>query len=79
MTVSLNNFPIPQDLTQLRSFLDLVGYYRQFIEDFPCMQNRYSTYARRMYHLHGDMMRRKPFLIYEESAYLFPNTAVPGF
>jgi len=30
----VSNFPIPQDLTQLRSFLGLIGYYRRFIQDF---------------------------------------------
>ena len=31
---AVQNFPIPQDLTQLRSFLGLIGYYRRFIKDF---------------------------------------------
>ena len=31
---AVQNFPIPQDLTQLRSFLGLIGYYRRFIQDF---------------------------------------------
>ena len=31
---AVSNFPIPQDLTQLRSFLGLIGYYRRFIQDF---------------------------------------------
>ena len=31
---AVNHFPIPQDLTQLRSFRGLIGYYRRFIQDF---------------------------------------------
>ena len=30
----VKSFPVPQDLTQLRSFLGLVGYHRRFIKDF---------------------------------------------
>ena len=37
-------FPVPQDLTQLRSFLGLIGYYRRFIQDF-------STHAEPLYRL----------------------------
>ena len=40
----MQNFPIPQDLTQLRSFLGLIGYYRRFIQDF-------STHAEPLYRL----------------------------
>ena len=31
---AVQNFSVPQDLTQLRSFLGLIGYYRRFIQDF---------------------------------------------
>ena len=31
---AVQNFPVPQDLTQLRSFLGLIGYYRKFVQDF---------------------------------------------
>ena len=31
---AVQNFPVPQDLRQLRSFLRLIGYYRRFIQDF---------------------------------------------
>eukprot|EP00112_Aurelia_sp_Birch-Aquarium-sp1_P008584 Seg1949.8 transcript_id=Seg1949.8/GoldUCD/mRNA.D3Y31 product="Retrovirus-related Pol polyprotein from transposon 17.6" protein_id=Seg1949.8/GoldUCD/D3Y31 len=31
---AVQSFPLPQDLTQLRSFLGLIGYYRRFIQDF---------------------------------------------
>ena len=41
---AVQNFPVPQDLTQLRSFLGLIGYYRRFIQDF-------STHAEPLYRL----------------------------
>jgi len=31
---ALKNWVTPQDLTRLRAFLGLVGYYRQYIPDF---------------------------------------------
>ena len=41
---AVRNFPIPQDLTQLRYFLGLIGYYRRFIKDF-------SMHAEHLYRL----------------------------
>jgi hypothetical protein len=31
---AIKNWPIPASLTQLRSFLELVGFYRHFMRDF---------------------------------------------
>jgi hypothetical protein len=33
----IKNFPIPKDLTQLRSFLALASYYRRFVKGFSAI------------------------------------------
>ena len=33
-TKVINDWPIPSNISDLRSFLGCVGYYRQFIRDF---------------------------------------------
>ena len=58
---AVSNFSIPQDLTQLRSFLGLIGYYRRFIQDF-------SMHAEPLFHL---SKKNVPFIWghYQEKAF----------
>lgn len=37
------NYPIPRTLTEIRSFLGLIGYYRRFIKDFAKITNPLSS------------------------------------
>lgn len=32
--ITITNFPTPKNVSEIKSFLGLVGYYRKFIENF---------------------------------------------
>lgn len=43
---TINNYPEPQSLRQLRSFLGLAGYYRKFVKDYAAIVKPLTIYLR---------------------------------
>lgn len=41
---TINDFPLPQTLRQLRSFLGMIGYYRKFIENYALIAKPLTKY-----------------------------------
>jgi hypothetical protein len=50
---AIKSWPIPATLTQLRSFLGLVGFYRRFGRDFSTIAAPLNDLQRRVFHFIG--------------------------
>lgn len=59
---AVGNWPIPQNIKQLRRFLGLAGYYRRFIRSYGMLSKPLT-----------DLLRKDSFMWSEEAAAAFKN------
>jgi len=60
-TEIVNNWPVPANLTELRSFLGLASYYRRFICGFSIIAAPLYLLMRKGHHFHWDIEQQEAF------------------
>jgi hypothetical protein len=56
---SIMDFPTPKDVTDIRSFMGLAGYYMRFIKGFPRLVTQSPLYRERELNFSGKQSVRK--------------------
>ena len=60
-TEAVNNWPVPNSLSELRSFLGLASYYRRFIKDFSIIASPLTALTRKGCQFHWNDEQQQAF------------------
>ncbi len=75
---TVKNFPQPQDVEKVRSFIGLCGYYRCFVKNFPALSSPLTQLLKKALPFHWNAAQTKSFEALKQaltnaSALAFPD------
>lgn len=76
---AIKNFKIPKNVTQVKSFLGLSGYYRKFIKNFSTISKPLTELTKKGTKFDWDMNRQNSFDLLKEKLCSPPILSYPNF
>ena len=79
LVVAVKEFPVPQNLKQLRQFLGLASYYRRFVADFSKLAQPLHRLTRKDASFEWDSVCQNAFELLKQKLIEAPVLAYPSF
>ncbi len=77
--MAVKNFPQPQDVEKVRSFIGLSGYYRCFVKNFATLAFHLTQLMKKDILFHWNAAQAKSFEALKQALTNAPVLAIPGY